>query len=500
MKKAYAILGIIGFVLLVVAVADNKEAFGADEFFSKGSYTYEIVSRPDESGVGTVELVGFDNVSAEFAPDGVVIFNGEKYLLKSIALKKRSGLTESYGFSSINSVVIPKEVEKIRNKIWEFSAEGMKTEHKLKLLINCNPEAFLDLDKLVFGEQLYSTIIKVPSEFLIEYQKMFNHKAVLLLHEPGDDYEREQAGFLVSGINEPDKASHFVYENNLYGIISETEHTVKLEALDFVSYYPNYEVIKIPDKAYFNGEEFTVSAIAHGGAVPAERPLYIPETVSVIESGAIDGQCPAVYFPDSIKKLPKKLFSGENRWIQYVGLPNSLTSIPAGIFSDCKKLRYINIPESVKKIGTKAFGKNTKCLYMEGDIPDNFEKAASLTHNIIIFTKEQYIDDYKKLFTEKSDVNIENCKYSHITELALNYKEIEIGKRKKYNLKELICPAHSDYRIIWCHTNTVSAIDLTLKGHFSYNLDSYYNSYQLAVYAIDVLTGKMYVCPLVQNE
>lgn len=498
-KMIVRFIVVLGAFLMTLA---NNDA-SANETFSIGSYVYEIVSEPDDSGFGEVSLVGFDYKAKEFNPDGIVIYDGNKYILKNIALRKKTGLTENYSFSSLDKFVVPKEVKRIDNKFWSFGAEGINEDYNLRIILYCTPDAFSGIDSIEFGEQMYSTIISVPKDSLDEYNKLFSEKAFLFLHEPGDDYERKQWGFRVSEIGGEDKVSHFVYENNLYGIIDDSEHTAKLEALNFILYSFSEDIIRIPEKVYYKCEEYKVTTLASGGAVPAETPLIIPESVSKIEPRAIDGQCPAVYFPDSVLELPRELFAGENRWIQYIRLPQYLEIIPSGIFYYCKRLRYISVPASVKKIGSKAFGKNVNCIYMEGNIPHKFEKAIKSIKCAQIYTRGKYALSYEdrlKTKIEKGEIDVIECEFSYIDSLNLNYSELLIGQKKTYRLKETVKPNTSDYRMVWAHTNTVPAVNITLKGRFSYKWDKYYDSYKLYVYAIDVLTGKMAICPLIQQK
>ena len=499
MKKSVAVFVLMGIIWSFLIAKDDTFAFAATSF-SEGSYTYEIISEPDSSGFGKVALVGFDYKDKEFTPKGVVSYEGVRYKLNTIALRKRTGSTESYGFTNISKVIIPAEVENIENKTWSFGAEGFDPEYECRIGFYCDAEALSGMERIVFDEQLYATLIEVPQEYYDKYNEFFSKKAVLFMHEPGDDYEREQCGFRVSELDGIEKRTHFIYNNNLYGILDDVKHTVKLEALSFISYTDTSDVIRIPEKVICQGEEYTVTTIACGGAVPAEKPLYIPETVIKIEDRAIDGQCPAVFFPDSICDFPQELFIGENRMIQYVGLPKTLKYIPTGVFSRCKYLRYISIPSSVKKIGTKAFGKNVKCIYMEGDVPKNFVKSLKLTKNPNIYVKNKYVDDYNAALEKrikKGSLIVRSCGFSYISNLELNTKEISVEQNKAFRLKAIVSPETADYRIIWTHTNVAPPVSISLAGVFRYSWNTYYDSYNWAVYAIDVLTGKMVICRLV---
>ncbi len=500
MKRSIIILVLIGMIWSFLVAKDGTFAF-ASTSFSEGGYTYEIISEPDTSGFGKVALVGFDYKEKEFTPNGVVTYEGVRYKLNTIALRKRTGLTESYGFTDISKVIIPAEVEKIDNKTWSFGAEGLDPEYECRIVFYCDAEALSGMERIVFGEQLYSTVIEVPRDYYDKYNKIFSEKAVLFMHEPGDDYEREICGFRVSEIDGIEKRTHFIYDNNLYGILDEAKHTVKLEALSFLTYTVSSDVIRISEKVLYQGEEYTVTTIACGGAVPAEKPLYIPETVTQIEDRAIDGQCPAVFLPDSIRDLPKELFIGENRMIQYIRLPKALKYIPAGAFSQCKHLRYISIPSGIKKIGTKAFGKSVKCIYMEGDVPKNFVKSLKLIKNPNVYVKNKYVDNYNAILEtriKKGTLILKACDFSYLSDLELNTKEISVEQNKAFKLKAIVSPNTADYRIIWTHTNVAPPVSISLTGMFRYSWDTYYESYNWAVYAIDVLTGKMVVCPIVQ--
>ena len=97
--------------------------------------------------------------------------------------------------------------------------------------------------------------------------------------------------------------------------------------------------------------------------LPAEQVYNIPKknlTTVVINGGTILGgldHCKkliSVTIADSVTSIGDSAFNGCES-LTTIRLPNSLTEIPAFVFSNCKSLTSITIPDGVTSIGDGAF-------------------------------------------------------------------------------------------------------------------------------------------------
>lgn len=67
-----------------------------------------------------------------------------------------------------------------------------------------------------------------------------------------------------------------------------------------------------------------------------------------------------LFIPDGMKTIGKEAFKSKN--FRFVSLPETLTSIEAGVFFACTNIEYIDVPKSVSYIGPYAFG---YCISLE---------------------------------------------------------------------------------------------------------------------------------------
>lgn len=84
--------------------------------------------------------------------------------------------------------------------------------------------------------------------------------------------------------------------------------------------------------------------------------LEIPETVTIIESGAFYGcsSLEEIIIPDSVKSLSDKLFYNCTS-LEKVQFPEGISEIGNSMFYNCSSLEEITIPDTVKTIGTETF-------------------------------------------------------------------------------------------------------------------------------------------------
>lgn len=95
--------------------------------------------------------------------------------------------------------------------------------------------------------------------------------------------------------------------------------------------------------------------IQSAGKKGTKIKVVVKKGVKKIKDDAFD-QLPIsdVKIPNSVTSIGAGAFSGCNK-LKNVKIPNSVKSIGWGAFTDCKKLESIKIPNSVKEIGNDAF-------------------------------------------------------------------------------------------------------------------------------------------------
>ena len=134
--------------------------------------------------------------------------------------------------------------------------------------------------------------------------------------------------------------------------------------------------IKIPSNVESNGQTYTVTSI--GNSAFANRYITsvdIPDSVTSIGYGAFS-ECislTSVTIPDSVTSIGDFAFT-HCAGLTSVTIPGSVTSIGDYAFSECSGLTSVDIPDGVTSIGDRAFGNCTELtsVTFAGTVPENW--------------------------------------------------------------------------------------------------------------------------------
>ncbi len=155
----------------------------------------------------------------------------------------------------------------------------------------------------------------------------------------------------------------------------------------------------IPETVKYKNKTYKVTRLGSGCLQDVDCEVRMSNNINSIETKAFSRDITAIYMSDAITELPKKLFcDGENTPnLSYIKLPDKLESIPRKAFYECTKLSGIVLPKGLKTVGTKAFRKNVKVVYLEGKVPENINKISGLMKNTIFYVNERYCEDLTKI-------------------------------------------------------------------------------------------------------
>ena len=123
---------------------------------------------------------------------------------------------------------------------------------------------------------------------------------------------------------------------------------------------------KIEDQAFYCGPGSRVSSVTLPDSIKSLgkyafwetnlAKINLPEGLETIGDGCFYQcrQLKSISIPESVKKIGSWIFDACVN-LEKVNIPDSVTEIGNSAFSSCEKLKSITIPESVKKIGIYAF-------------------------------------------------------------------------------------------------------------------------------------------------
>lgn len=166
-----------------------------------------------------------------------------------------------------------------------------------------------------------------------------------------------------------------------------------MEIINGVAYYGNTEnEIKDNQKEFLNGVD----------------KIVIGEKVSVIESSAFENceNIKEVEISSGVYEIGNSAFQGCTLLEKVKFIDNhSLSSIEAGVFNDCKKLKSINIPDTVEKIERKAFSNNNtlEIIKIPNSVSSIDESAFDNCNELKIVTIKEVNVDAKEYVDETYD-------------------------------------------------------------------------------------------------
>ena len=221
-----------------------------------------------------------------------------------------------------------------------------------------------------------------------------------------------------------------------YEIISVTKHEVK------VDYVPeNVTVVTVPSVVFFNGENFRVTTIGRGGSRDGGWfGGYEGEGYYSFNNCKLLKQ---VVLPNTIKVIGYGAFRGCT-WLRSINMPSGLEVIGGEAFEDCESLTSITIPSSVKEVGEFAFNR-CKCVINIPATIDTINQSAFYgckfrlseklgyvwNDTIVLNTGDDSIKMYDNLFKWGKKIIYKNAfgsKYTIIDFITFNNKVISSPK------------------------------------------------------------------------
>ena len=212
--------------------------------------------------------------------------------------------------------------------------------------------------------------------------------------------------------------------------IPENIITIGAGAFRSVAEKINNLVLEIPD---------TVQAIGDYAFTDANvSRIHIPKNIKIIGDEAFAGaqieEIVLPYVTNTSGALPAKLLKGSQ--IRMAEMEKGWEEIPDEMFAECKKLRVVKLPETIKKIGISAFNEDSALLYV--NIPENteeieygaFTKCVSL-QEIILPEKLRVISEYVFAWCENAVIringvieNVEDGAFVYCKEVHLRQNEV----------------------------------------------------------------------------
>ena len=532
-KNGLYVLG----MTIIILICFNRNRVYANDSFVYNEFSFRIIKETSENGIGEVCLIGIESES-EYA-----LING-KYYKKDI----ESDDVDYYGIIR-SSIIIPELVEyenrqyyvtevnisyetwwnkKISNKLVFYNTDYLEFPASLKNIITsgilfessepkivfkCDYSVAKSIPLISFNETSASgAVIYCGKDEVDLYQKKFNEDAYFSVVGSTDLGEREYRGVFVypigvekalpkyfwssdgeKGYYYDDTASYAAY----YEVLNKYEYVTKCIDYEVGNRASDSDIIYIPSKVVFENDEYDVKILGAQATISINKPIYIEEGIEKLEPNSINGNIPILYLPDTLMKLPSNLFCGANRLLKYVRLPSKIKSIPKRIFTECKYLNSIKIPASVESIGKKAFGRNVKNVFFEGECPQGIRKAIQKTKRLSIYVHKEWIDAYNQVMTK--DINdgkciIYTCDFNYLKDFKIQKDVLNISDFSQYDFDIIVDEISNDYKIVWAISFPQNGMNISQNGEFKVgnNADFYSNK----IYAVDVLTGIIHVCKL----
>lgn len=254
----------------------------------------------------------------------------------------------------------------------------------------------------------------------------------------------------------------FEYHGLMYTIVSkegklvETKHGTRIPYDDRPGVVVSGSIV-IPEKVYFEGEEYTVIGLGYMSFInsPQITSVTLPETIEYIEEYAIHRTgIEEMIFPESVKKIGTGAIF-DNHKMTKVKFGSKITSLGSGIckgdenlkevdlgnipyipkemFEGCESLESIIIPAEVKEIGSSAFYgcKDLRNISFLGTTPPKARNSFSGLDikNITVSVPDGYLSifldssfkDFKSIETSPELTFLKFKNYTTLDEIDRNF-------------------------------------------------------------------------------
>ena len=248
-----------------------------------------------------------NNVAGEVVIPETVTFNGYDFAVTAIG-------KYSFSQSKITNLTIPASVTSIA-----YAAFFNCTDLQYVTDLATSPQRIGTYDYVFYGSSYNSAVLFVPEESVAAYKAATEWKDFGKIIEIGGDPDQVDAG------------DNFVYDGITYTVIDPQAYTVKTKEGAYVSgYWEGQNVgkdnLEIPEEVYYQGDAYTVVEIGNGSFAWSDEGVGI-QSISI---------------PDSVTTIGEGAFS-ENYNVTSVSLGSGLEYVGADAFYSADSLKEVSI-------------------------------------------------------------------------------------------------------------------------------------------------------------
>lgn len=239
-------------------------------------------------------------------------------------------------------------------------------------------------------------------------------------------YDRKVCGFDNFRIGFPEYKKS-IFKNKIeiitdgHGKICGVTNKDSVEFLYIPSEEEGVQISEIKEEAFSGLKMLRRVELSDNLKIVGKRAFYnnksldevvFPESVETLNEGVFEKSSLKKFcFPSSVKYVPSKCFLDCSS-LGFIKLPNNLRSIDLLSFSGCKKLKKVDLPPLLSKIGDGAF---LDSGIMTLTLPKNIRRVGEMVFSRCIFLKSIYYDgnydEYKRIeFSKDWNKGLdENC-------------------------------------------------------------------------------------------
>lgn len=452
-KFKWLLLIFLLMVMVLVLSEEGRTANAAEpKEYKDGIYYYQITDEAEKEA----ELTGIELTkdTDKIEIPGEAVINNNRYRIARVDLRRNQINPGEYDKSVRKLVISGSFTGTLENTAGVFG--NLDT---LEFLGRTVPEK-VEIE-VWNGRKVLDILIVVPEGMEKQYREVITS---YINYYNGSDLTEKTVPLTPTVTSKPDGDIEYgvFYKNDIiYQVTKSGKSSVGEVSIAGLAKKHTDTYLSLPATVYNKGYSYHLTELQSFALVNSNaKIIVIPETVTGMKSAIFDANAQLIFLSRNCKVLPSYLFfEGAYNDMEFVSVPEGVTTISQNAFNFGKKSGSIILPATLQSLGKNSLINFKLVTFLKKKPIVNIAPAISADTTVKV--NQSAIADYKKILGKKATVtNAKNIVKA--AKLTLNKSSLELAVNKTQTITAKLSTG-SNENIYWMSSdNTV--LEVSAKG------------------------------------